>query len=40
MLVTVMVDLSALDRGEFMVVLDKRGWMHPFDENGRSPSGL
>ena len=28
-------DLSGLDKEGFFVVLDKRGWMHPFDENGR-----
>lgn len=33
-LVTVMADLSTLDKDAFMVVLDKRRWMHPFDENG------
>ena len=34
-LVTVISDLSALDKDEFLFVLDNRGWMHPFDENGR-----
>jgi hypothetical protein len=26
--------LSRLERDAFLVVLDNRGWMHPFDENG------
>ncbi|RVA26295.1 chromosome partitioning protein ParB, partial [Mesorhizobium sp. M7D.F.Ca.US.004.03.1.1] len=34
-LVTVISDLSALDKDAFLFVLDNRGWMHPFDENGR-----
>lgn len=34
-LVTVTSDLSGLDKDAFLVVLDNRGWMHPFDENGR-----
>jgi hypothetical protein len=34
-LVTVISDLSKLDRDAFMVVLDNSGWMHPFDEEGR-----
>ena len=34
-LVTVIADLSSLDRDAFLVVLDNRGWMHPFDERGR-----
>ncbi|TPK80896.1 ParB-like protein [Mesorhizobium sp. B2-4-17] len=34
-LVTVISDLSALDKDAFFVVLDNRGWMHPFDENGK-----
>lgn len=33
--VTVIRDLSGLDKEAFFVVLDNRGWMHPFDENGR-----
>jgi hypothetical protein len=33
--VTVIADLSRLERNAFLVVLDNRGWMHPFDENGR-----
>ncbi len=32
--VTVISDLSALDREAFLVVLDNRSWMHPFDEKG------
>lgn len=34
-LVTVISDLSALDKDAFLFMLDNRGWMHPFDENGR-----
>ncbi|TGQ72750.1 MAG: chromosome partitioning protein ParB [Mesorhizobium sp.] len=34
-LVTVISDLSGLDKDAFFVVLDNRGWMHPFDENGK-----
>jgi hypothetical protein len=34
-LVTVTSDLSKLDKDAFLTVLDNRGWMHPFDENGR-----
>jgi len=34
-LVTVICDLSALDKDSFLFVLDNRGWMHPFDENGQ-----
>ena len=34
-LVTVMQDLSKLDRDAFWIVLDNRGWMHPFDDQGR-----
>ncbi|PZV36123.1 ParB-like protein [Mesorhizobium kowhaii] len=35
-LVTVISDLSGLDNKDaFFVVLDNRGWMHPFDEKGR-----
>jgi len=33
--VTVLVDLSALDRDAFWTVLDNRNWMHPFDAEGR-----
>src|SRR5262249_32516596 len=31
---TVVADLRALDRDAFWVVLDHRGWVHPYDENG------
>jgi hypothetical protein len=34
-LTTLVADLSRLDQDTFWVVLDNRGWMHPFDENGR-----
>ncbi|AZO54571.1 MULTISPECIES: ParB-like protein [unclassified Mesorhizobium] len=34
-LVTVISDLSALDKDAFLLMLDNRGWMHPFDENGQ-----
>src|SRR5262245_51381166 len=34
-LVTVVADLSALDDESFWVVLDHRGWVHPYDEHGR-----
>jgi hypothetical protein len=34
-LVTVTSDLSVLDKDAFFVVLDNRGWMHPFDETGK-----
>lgn len=34
-LVTVISDLSGLDKEAFFVVLDNRGWMHPFDEDGK-----
>ncbi len=33
-LVTVVANLAALERHAFWVVMDIRGWMHPFDENG------
>jgi hypothetical protein len=33
--VTVIFDLSALDREAFWSVLDNRNWMHPFDAQGR-----
>src|SRR5262249_23582489 len=33
-LITVVADLRALDRDAFWVVLDHRGWVHPYDENG------
>ena len=32
--VTVVSDLSALDRETFWFVLDQRNWMHPFDKKG------
>lgn len=32
---TTVSDLSRLDQEAFWVVLDNRGWMHPFDANGR-----
>src|SRR5262249_16094913 len=32
---TVVANLSRLQIGEFWTVLDNRGWMHPFDANGR-----
>jgi hypothetical protein len=34
-LTDVVADLSHLDRDAFWVVLDNRGWMHPFDAEGR-----
>jgi hypothetical protein len=34
-LVTVIADLSRLDRDAFWIFLDNRGWLHPFDEDGR-----
>jgi len=34
-LVTIIADLSKLDRETFWVVLDHRGWTHPFDAKGR-----
>jgi len=33
-LISVVADLSALDRDAFWVVLDNRGWCHPYDHNG------
>jgi hypothetical protein len=30
-LLTVICDLSALDKDAFLIVLDNRAWMHPFD---------
>jgi hypothetical protein len=32
--ITVVADLHALDRDAFWVVLDNRGWCHPYDEHG------
>jgi hypothetical protein len=34
-LVTVVADLSKLDKDAFWVFLDNRSWLHPFDEDGR-----
>lgn len=34
-LVTVLADLSRLKRDAFFFYLDNRGWMHPFDEEGK-----
>jgi hypothetical protein len=34
-LVTVVADLRALHRASFWVVLDSRGWCHPYDADGR-----
>jgi hypothetical protein len=34
LLTTVVADLRALDRDTFWVVLDNRGWCHPYDQNG------
>jgi hypothetical protein len=34
MYVTVIADLSKLDKDTFWFVLDQRNWMHPFDKNG------
>ena len=34
-LVTVIANLSKLDKEAFWVFLDNRAWMHPFDEQGR-----
>ncbi len=34
-LVTVVADLRRLDRDSFWFVLDNRGWMHPFDDEGQ-----
>jgi hypothetical protein len=33
--VTVILNLSRLESDEFWTVMDNRGWMHPFDANGR-----
>jgi len=33
--VTVVADLRKLDNEHFCNVLDDRGWMHPFDANGK-----
>ena len=34
-LVTIIANLSMVDRDTFWVILDNRSWMHPFDDNGR-----
>jgi hypothetical protein len=34
-LVTVVADLHVLQKSSFWVVLDNRGWCHPYDANGR-----
>src|SRR5215472_18116053 len=34
-LITVVANLSKLDREAFWFNLDNRGWMHPFDDQGR-----
>ena len=34
-LITVVADLSKLDRDAFWFNLDNRGWTHPFDDQGR-----
>ena len=34
-LVTVVANLSMVDRDVFWTVLDNRNWMHPFDDKGR-----
>ena len=34
-LVTVMADLSRVERASFWIVLDHHGWLHPFDARGR-----
>jgi hypothetical protein len=34
-LTTLVADLSRLDQDTFWVVLDNRGWMHPFDDTGK-----
>ena len=38
MLVIVMADLKAIEPEAFWVVLDHRGWMHPYDEDGQRRS--
>jgi len=37
-LVTVVANLSRLDKDEFWIFVDNRGWLHPFDEQGRRRS--
>lgn len=34
-LISVLADLSQLTRQEFLIFLDNRAWMHPFDASGR-----
>ncbi|MBV1707147.1 MAG: chromosome partitioning protein ParB [Hyphomicrobiales bacterium] len=34
-LVTIVANLSVLSKDAFFVVLDNRGWLHPFDAHGR-----
>jgi hypothetical protein len=34
-LVTIVANLSKLEKDAFWVVLDNRSWMHPFDDQGR-----
>ncbi len=34
-LITVVADLRALEPDAFWVVLDHRGWVHPYDEDGQ-----
>jgi len=36
--VTVIADLSSLDKEAFWVFLDNRAWLHPFDDQGRRRS--
>ncbi len=36
--ITVIADLSMLDKDGFWVYLDNRGWMHPYDAKGRRRS--
>jgi hypothetical protein len=37
-LVTVVANLSRLDKTEFWSFVDNRGWLHPFDDEGRRRS--
>lgn len=34
-LTTVVADLSMLEQDQFWIFVDNRGWVHPYDENGR-----
>jgi len=36
--ITVLADLSRLDKEAFWIYLDNRGWMHPYDAKGRRRS--